>query len=238
MPVTINGSSGITANDGSVFTNASGNVGIGTASPNSFGKLAVAGNISTASDNTFIGLNDGTQNTLSLVKKAGGFPCIASASGTPIIFSQSSASSIASASAETYTERMRINAAGDLIINSTSGNGACKLNVNGNIFQAPSYSGNFTGGWQNVVNIDSTFGGSSGRIRVHANENGNNNVSYGEWFYVTSAAGPQISAQGQVTVGNAFGTAQLRMSGPTLQIQNALAGAIGSWKVTFEVYAG
>lgn len=33
MPVTINGSSGITANDGSVFTNASGNVGIGTSSP-------------------------------------------------------------------------------------------------------------------------------------------------------------------------------------------------------------
>lgn len=33
MPVTINGSSGLTANDGSVFTNASGNVGIGTNSP-------------------------------------------------------------------------------------------------------------------------------------------------------------------------------------------------------------
>lgn len=135
-------------------------------------------------------------------------------------------------------ERMRINSNGDIIINSTSGNGACKLNVNGNIFQAPSYSGNFTGGWQNVVNIDTTFGGSSGRIRVHANENGNNNVSYGEWFYVTSAAGPQISAQGQVTSGNAFGTAQLRMSGATLQIQNALGGAIGSWKVTFEIYVG
>jgi len=33
MPVTINGSSGVTANDGSVFTTASGNVGIGTSSP-------------------------------------------------------------------------------------------------------------------------------------------------------------------------------------------------------------
>ena len=33
MAVTINGSSGLTANDGSVFTDASGNVGIGTGSP-------------------------------------------------------------------------------------------------------------------------------------------------------------------------------------------------------------
>ena len=33
MPVTINGSTGLTANNGSVFTNASGNVGIGTSSP-------------------------------------------------------------------------------------------------------------------------------------------------------------------------------------------------------------
>jgi hypothetical protein len=33
MAVTINGSSGLTANDGSVFTDASGNVGIGTSSP-------------------------------------------------------------------------------------------------------------------------------------------------------------------------------------------------------------
>ena len=33
MAVTINGSSGVTTNDGSVFTDASGNVGIGTSSP-------------------------------------------------------------------------------------------------------------------------------------------------------------------------------------------------------------
>ena len=48
MPVTINGSTGLTANDGSVFTNASGNVGIGTSSPSA--KLSIAG--STASDYT------------------------------------------------------------------------------------------------------------------------------------------------------------------------------------------
>lgn len=42
MPVTINGSSGITANNGSVFTNASGDVGIGTGSPTQ--KLDVRGN--------------------------------------------------------------------------------------------------------------------------------------------------------------------------------------------------
>jgi hypothetical protein len=33
MPVTINGSTGLTSNSGSVFTDASGNVGIGTGSP-------------------------------------------------------------------------------------------------------------------------------------------------------------------------------------------------------------
>ena len=41
MPVTINGSSGITANDGSVFTNASGNVGVGTGTPTSGVKMDV-----------------------------------------------------------------------------------------------------------------------------------------------------------------------------------------------------
>lgn len=40
MPITLNGSTGLTANDGSVFTNASGNVGIGTGSPT--GKLTVS----------------------------------------------------------------------------------------------------------------------------------------------------------------------------------------------------
>lgn len=43
MPVTINGSSGITTNSGSVFTNASGDVGVGTGSPTQ--KLDVRGNV-------------------------------------------------------------------------------------------------------------------------------------------------------------------------------------------------
>lgn len=43
MAVTINGSSGLTSNDGSVFTDASGNVGIGTSSP--VHKLDVRGNM-------------------------------------------------------------------------------------------------------------------------------------------------------------------------------------------------
>ncbi|CAB5238224.1 Intramolecular chaperone auto-processing domain containing protein [uncultured Caudovirales phage] len=98
---------------------ASGNLGIGTTSPSSFGKLAVNGNIVTTTDNVFIGVNDGSDNKLSLVKKAGGFPCIASASSAPIIFSQSSAASIVSASAETYTERARIDSSGNFLFATT-----------------------------------------------------------------------------------------------------------------------
>ena len=57
MAVTINGSSGITANDGSVFTNAQGNVGIGTSSPTA--KLDVVGNIAASGTVT---LSGGTAN--------------------------------------------------------------------------------------------------------------------------------------------------------------------------------
>jgi len=192
-----------------------GNVGLTTANVNSnFGKgVGYAGNTSATASGYLDPYNGTTGNTM--LYNTGAFN---------IVFGTSN------------TERMRINSSGDVFINSTSGNGACKFNVNGNTFQNAVYTGNFTGGWQNVLNIDSTFGGACGRIRVQANENGNNNVSYGEWFFITSAAGPQLSAQGQVTSGNAFGTAQLRMSGSTLQIQNALGGAIGSWKMSFEIF--
>jgi hypothetical protein len=44
MPVTINGSTGLTTNNGSVFTDASGNAGVGTSNPAVYGaRLAVSG---------------------------------------------------------------------------------------------------------------------------------------------------------------------------------------------------
>lgn len=51
MPVTINGSTGLTANNGSVFTDASGNVGIGTGTPTSNVRLDV---VSSATNQQYV----------------------------------------------------------------------------------------------------------------------------------------------------------------------------------------
>ena len=64
MPITLNGSTGLTANDGSVFTNASGNVGIGTTSPSnkldivgSAARISNAGTANFATRNSTAGVN-------------------------------------------------------------------------------------------------------------------------------------------------------------------------------------
>jgi hypothetical protein len=100
-----------------------------------------------------------------------------------------------------------------------------------------SYNGNFTGTWVTVVDLGAvadSYG--AGKIRAYGFENGNNNVSYGEWYFVISATGPVISKIGtQAIGGNSLGTADLRISGGNLQIWNNTGSAIGAWRVTLEI---
>ena len=79
--------------------------------------LTVAGNIVTGVDNTIIAPY---ASLLGFVKKSGTAGSIAYASGQSLIFSQSSASALSDASSETYTERMRLDASGNLLVGKTS----------------------------------------------------------------------------------------------------------------------
>jgi len=109
MTVTINGSSGLTANDGSVFTTAAGLVGIGTSSPGY--KLTVNGRMSYSG-----AIGEGADTTLS-------------STGTTIRLAESSTWQIVSF----YTagsERARITSGGRLNIGTTGGS-ATRLEIEG-----------------------------------------------------------------------------------------------------------
>lgn len=109
----------------------------------------------------------------------------------------------------------------------------------GNYIRYASYTGNQTGSWVTVCNLD-TVGGTGyarGRIHASANENGNVNISYGEWYWTQSSAGPQILQIGSlVSSGNGHGQVALRVSGANLQVWNALSSSIGAWAISISVF--
>jgi hypothetical protein len=97
----------------------SGNVGIGTYSP--LAKLEVNGSILQNAENTAFGVDNIGDARLGFIKKTGSIPVLASNSGGPIIFSQTNQSGIyTNIAGSTLTERMRIDANGNVGIGSPS----------------------------------------------------------------------------------------------------------------------
>ena len=113
-----------TAGDVATFTtpmtlNGFGNVGIGTTSPDV--KLEVSGSARFAQENHSWTFDDANNSRLGFVKKSLNYPVLASASGIPIIFSTSNNSNLSSSVAsQTLTERLRIDASGNLLVGKTS----------------------------------------------------------------------------------------------------------------------
>ena len=129
-----------------------GNVGIGTTNPTQ--TLVVNGNtLLGLSDNTAFGMDATTGARLGIIKKAGFFPEIASASASPIIFAQTNQADVfTSISTATLTERMRIDAGGNVgIANASPGQ---KLDVTGNI----GFRGNLI--WENTPSLSPVNSGS------------------------------------------------------------------------------
>jgi len=103
------------------------NVGIGTTSPSTYGKLAVSGNLyagdtTTNSDGT-ITIGSGSAGSVAITRTGTG------ATSSSMTFSTTFA---------TLQERMRIDSTGNLLVGYTSSNGSYKLQVNSQIFATSS----------------------------------------------------------------------------------------------------
>ena len=118
MPIVLNGTTGLTANDGSVFTNASGNVGIGTSSPGA--RLDITG--ASGEQRIIVRAAASTSATLDLAgngNTAGStsFTIRQDTSGQALLFNRANTPMIF---ATNDTERARIDSSGSLLVGTTS----------------------------------------------------------------------------------------------------------------------
>lgn len=97
----------------------------------------VLGSVLASVENVYVAADAGNPR-LALVKKAGSVPFIAAGAATPIIFAFSNANNIASVSTEVFTERMRLDASGNLglgvVPSGWSGVGPGILELRGNAY--------------------------------------------------------------------------------------------------------
>jgi hypothetical protein len=101
--------------------------------------------------------------------------------------------------------------------------------VYGNTSQGMKYYGTATNAYANAVDLTTVLTGSlsAAKIRVFGSENGNVNVSYGEYLVLKSSTGFTLTTVGTITAGNTFGTMAVQISGNYLQIKYTNAGVVG-----------
>jgi hypothetical protein len=110
--------------DGTLIGNRTVTMGANSLTFTGTGPIVFNGsNVSSNSENTAFSWDAGNNNRLGIVKKTGSTPFFAAGSGTPLSFQTANASNINSVATTSYTERMKIDPSGTVVINSLAGTG-------------------------------------------------------------------------------------------------------------------
>ncbi len=217
-----------TANVEQLRVTSSGNVGIGVSAPSA--KLDVAGDVRANGEGVYMGADAGASR-LGFVKKAGSSPVFAAGSGTSLMFGHWSTADIrGNVSAGTFTERLRINASGNVGVGTTAP--SAKLDVVGDIVahSEDTYIGVDAPGNSRLGLVKKT-----GLSPVIAAGSGSP-VSFGNWSTVnllgnvstgTYTENMRITSSGNVGIGDATPVAMLTVgNGDLFQVNSS--GAIAA----------
>ena len=203
-----------------------GNVLIGSAI--SYSRLTVSNGNSARS-----GITISDANTASLMLFAGNnSDAVIGIDTQSLVFKTNS-----SAGQDNGNERMRLTSNGNFLIGSTTG--TAKLNVAGNINQQHIASVIMTGVFVNILDLSATgmldVPISAGRAKIYGFENGQNNVSYCEYYIVRTISGYAIQQIGtRVDFGNTNGQMQAQISGNFIQVKNVANSSLGAARIVLE----